>query len=360
MQHRKEINDQLLRWIKAKVKTEYPQDISLVCVYGSAVNGTMNAKSDLDCYFLPKTERGYELATTFILEGVGYDIYPVSWQRLEDIANLRSGMQPLVGDAQILYCATEEDAMRFAALREMLRQNLQSQSYTREMTGERCREAASLLAALEISEQLPLARKLAGRLIVTLADAIALYHRDYFHFGLKRQYADLLSGIPGIPEHLARGYRNVIEGESVPEVIHRAKIFFTEVCNHIGIAPVPPPVRPMAPIEAATPNGPALAALYQEICSTFNKIYVCRETGDSVLAFLSAVTLQWDLDDALSLGCPRYDLLSAYHPQALHRLADTARQIEQNLIRCILDNGGTLRSYSCFADFTSANPPYIS
>lgn len=62
----KAINEKLVVWIEEKVKREYAEDISLVLLYGSFINGTANPKSDIDCYFIPRTERGYELAKTFI------------------------------------------------------------------------------------------------------------------------------------------------------------------------------------------------------------------------------------------------------------------------------------------------------
>jgi len=32
-------------------------------------------------YFVPATKRGEELAETFIIDGVGHDMYPRSWER---------------------------------------------------------------------------------------------------------------------------------------------------------------------------------------------------------------------------------------------------------------------------------------
>lgn len=43
-----------------KAKIEYADDISLVLLYGWYMNGTANSHSDVDCYFIPKTERGYK------------------------------------------------------------------------------------------------------------------------------------------------------------------------------------------------------------------------------------------------------------------------------------------------------------
>ena len=74
MNKRKEINDKVVEWITNKVKTEYADDISLVLLYGSYINGTANSKSDVDCYYIPKTERGYNLGIGFIIDGVGYDL----------------------------------------------------------------------------------------------------------------------------------------------------------------------------------------------------------------------------------------------------------------------------------------------
>ena len=68
--------DRLVQWLEQTVKRDYAGKVALVCLYGSHINGTANEQSDVDCYFVPKTEAGMTLARTFLLEGVGYDIYP--------------------------------------------------------------------------------------------------------------------------------------------------------------------------------------------------------------------------------------------------------------------------------------------
>lgn len=89
MTKRKEINDKVIEWIMNRVKTEYADDISLVLLYGSYINGTANSKSDVDCYYIPKTERGYDLGTGFTIDGVGYDLFPISWERITRISDLQ-------------------------------------------------------------------------------------------------------------------------------------------------------------------------------------------------------------------------------------------------------------------------------
>ena len=112
---------EFLNYAKNKVKTEYADDISLVLIYGSYINGTANSKSDVDCYYIPKTERGYRLGVGFIIDGVGYDVFPISWERVERIADLEESLSPLVGDAEIVYCNSESDEKQFVVL---LRSNM--------------------------------------------------------------------------------------------------------------------------------------------------------------------------------------------------------------------------------------------
>ena len=91
-------------------------------------------------------------------------------------------------------------------------------------------------------------------------------------------------------------------------------------------------------------DGMQLAGLYEEISSTFNKIYVCCEAGNAVLAFLSAVCLQRELDEV-----GEYDLLEAFDHRALGRLA--ARKIEAEFVGLIEENGGRIRRYGSFEEF---------
>ena len=69
----------------------------------------------------------------------------------------------------------------------------------------------------------------------------------------------------------------------------------------------------IAPAAAVRPAYAALAGLYEELCSPFNKIYVCAQTGDAVLSVFSAVCLQKELPPASAeQGSQASDILGAY------------------------------------------------
>ena len=188
MTKRKEINDKVVEWIIHKVKTEYAEDVSLVLLYGSYINGTANGKSDVDCYYIPKTEQGYNLGIGFIIDGVGYDLFPISWERVAGIADLQECLLPLVGDVQVIYCGELCDLERFKEIQSKLHSNLADNEYVKEIARKRCEDANRLCEQMKLSDSLPEVRKIAGHVIMMLADAVAIYNHDYYHFGLKKQY----------------------------------------------------------------------------------------------------------------------------------------------------------------------------
>ena len=59
-----------------------------------------------------------------MIAGVGYDIFPIDWERVRNIGNLEEGLLPLVGDVKVLYSASEENLGRFRGLQVQMKDNL--------------------------------------------------------------------------------------------------------------------------------------------------------------------------------------------------------------------------------------------
>lgn len=354
MTNRKEINDKIIAWIINKVKTEFADDISLVLVYGSYINGTANSKSDVDCYYIPKTDRGYQLAVDFIIDGVGYDIFPMSWERVSEIAELRESLTPLVGDAQIIYYNDTSDLQRFKDLQIRLKSNLLDEKYVREIAVKRCEAANEMCAFMSVSHDASEIRKIAGNMIMTLADAVAVYNHDYYHFGLKKQFEDLQNNFPNIPRTIVNGYKNVVEAINIKDVVAHTKKMFKDVCDYLNITCVTQEISEKKGFTEDKLDVSWLSGLYEEISSTFNKIYVCCENGNYILAFLSAVCLQRELDDAREAGCPEYDLVSDFNYMELYKLSAKTQEIESNLVQLITENGGHIKKYDSYEEFERA------
>lgn len=355
MTRRKEINDKVIEWIVNKVKSEYADDVSLVLLYGSYINGTANSKSDVDCYFIPKTERGYNLGIGFIIDGVGYDLFPMSWDRITRIADLQECLLPLVGDVRVIYCGDSRDLERFKGIQSKLHGNLVNDEYVKDIAQKKCEDANRMCEQLKLGGSLSEIRKIAGHVIMTLADAVAIYNHDYFHFGLKKQYENLASNFPGIPQSITIGYKKVITSSNENDIIDNTVKLLKNVCDYMQItveAPVNMITNEVADVVEV--NVSWLVGLYEEISSTFCKIYVCCESGNYILAFLSAVCLQRELDDAKEAGSPPYDLLSYFDYRKLDKFAERTRMIEIDFVKLITNCGGNIKSYDNWEAFVQA------
>jgi hypothetical protein len=124
----KESKNKLTEWVINKIKNEYADDVALlVAVEGVSVNG--DGHGEPFDYFVPATERGNELSQTFIIDGVGNDLYPRSWERTRRTADLEDLATLCLGNAKILYSRSKEDEEKFEKLRERLFENLANDGF---------------------------------------------------------------------------------------------------------------------------------------------------------------------------------------------------------------------------------------
>ena len=81
-----------------------------------------------------------------------------------------------------------EELKRFQRLQAKMKHNLADRQVSQAAARKRAEAAYKLYQ--DICKPNPLAeiRKLAGHIIMQLADAVAIYNHDYFHRGLKMQF----------------------------------------------------------------------------------------------------------------------------------------------------------------------------
>lgn len=103
----------------------FPEDIAIVACYGSYVTGVPTNVSDIDFYFIPSTPRGYQMSYQFIVDRIGYDLWPVSWERAERMANFDELLVSLIADARAVYYRNSEDMDRFNSLKHKVRELMQ-------------------------------------------------------------------------------------------------------------------------------------------------------------------------------------------------------------------------------------------
>lgn len=342
-------NDMIVDWVVKKIQKEYKDDVSLLLTYGSYENGTANPLSDVDFYFIPKTKNAYKLCKTFIVEGVGFDLFPMSWERVEGLAELNECLTPCLGNVKVLYCNSEEDKMRFQNLQNILKKNLNNKAFMLHKGYNQLEKAMNLYKTMLFEEDICELRTLSGYIVMTLSDAVAYANQTYFNRGLKKQIEDL-KNMESTPEDFVFLYESVINANSELEIKQCCHKIIKNTKNFLNRKTEKPKE------EEKKANYESLAELYKEIVSTWNKIYICCDSGDSVLAYISGTCLQNELNEAsMENGLDKFNLMDAYNSKHLEKFKERAVELQKKFVKIIEGNGVNIEKYDTVEEFIKNN-----
>ncbi len=352
-------NDKVVKYVLEKINKEFKEDIELLVCYGSYVNGTENEMSDVDMYFIPRNNSGYELGETFILDGIGFDIFGMSWERVEGIADFKEHLSPLVGDVKIIYNHSKNSLENFEKLQDKLKNNLADYEFMQSCAILKIKNAVQIYNKMGQVSNIDEVRESAGYIQMAIADAIAYMNQTYFHKGLKKQYEDLV-GIINKPSKLIELYNCIyVEeyGNNIREYCYeiiKSTIDFFELNKFIELKKDTVVICD-SEFESANEirrsiDYKEVALWYEELISTFNKIYVCANEGNYRFAFTTASMLQNSLKNESGLYLENVDLLSHYVFDDLQKLAVATKEIERTCVTLIEENKGQIRRVNSVED----------
>lgn len=342
-------NDIIVEWAVKKIEKEYKDDVSLFLTYGSYENGTANPLSDVDFYFIPKTEHAYDLCKTFIVEGIGFDLFPMSWERVEGLAELNECLTPCVANVKVLYCNSEEDKMKFEELQNRLKKNLNNKEFMLDKASKNMEIGMNFYQTVLFEEDICELRTLAGEIAMCLSDVVAYTNQTYFSRGLKKQIEDL-KNMESTPDDFVLLYESLIKANSEQEIKKNCYKMIKNTRNFLNNK------TEKSNEEKKKANYENLAELYQEIVSTWNKIYVCCDSKDIVLAYISGTCLQDTLNMATrENGLNKFDLMSAYNSKYLEQFKERAMELQKEFVKIIKENGVSIEEYNTVEEFIKKN-----
>lgn len=209
-------NNKLLNWAIGKIEKEYKDDVCLLIG-----NDHLQHEPDADGvyldYFIPANEKAYNLGKTFIIDGIGYDLYPRSWERIESMANLDDYNPTLLGYAQILYYRNEEDKNHFLAMQDKLKENLKTPTFMFKKALEKLSVAMEIYQTMMFEDAPYKVRMAAGFIADYLSVAVACINQTYFKYSQINQMTEL-SAMTDIPENFTQYYQAIIHADSVDEL----------------------------------------------------------------------------------------------------------------------------------------------
>ncbi|MDO9332989.1 MAG: hypothetical protein Q7T57_00495 [Dehalococcoidales bacterium] len=341
-------NESLVDWAINKIETEYKDDVCLLIEHK-----TLKLEKDLDkaplSFFIPASEHAYGLAKTFIIDGIGYDLFPMSWQRIEGLAELKENITSCLGDAKILYYRNEEEKRRFLKLQTKLQDNLQNPKYMLNKALEKLNIAMEIYQTMMFEDTLYKVRKASGYIADFLSVAVASANLTYFKNGQTNQISDLLA-MPGIPKDFTKLYEAIVKAGSSEEL---KKLCYEMIYNTRRFLSAK---KVKSEKDNYNQNFKELASWYEELSYTWRRVYHWCDEKDAVRGFMWGCFLQSELDIVREeFGLSELDLLGAFDAHDLTAYRKQAETLEKQIVSAIEKHGVVIDAYDSIEDFLKKN-----
>ncbi len=339
---------ELTNWAITQIQYKYKDDVALlIAISGHSLEDDCHG----ECfdYFVPANENGNMLAKTFIIDGVGHDLYPRSWERIRNMAEFNDDFTYGLGDAKILYYRSEEDKNRFVAMQQMLKANLQDKDFMLKKAFEKLDASMEIYRTMMFEDLLYKVRMAAGFIAHYLSIAVACINGTYFKQRLDLETVELAQ-MKETPENFITYYEAIVKAKSVEELKNLSHEIISTTRKFIAAH------KPPKPEKSITPNYEYLADWYEEGSLTWRRIYHHCDNGNYWRVFPDAINLQNELNVIKEeFGLSEMDLLGSFDTENLSAFKKRAKELEQYIISEIENHGVTINKYDTLEQFLSKN-----
>ena len=346
----KNIDKELVEWAINKIQTEYKEDVSLLIGQVGGGKIPTDEQNMVFDFFVPATERGNQLTRTFIIEDMGYDLYPISWERLGRIANIEEPRMIFAfAKGEVIYAKSQEEKLRFEDLKTEMLLKLRDKTFNMPKSLEFLETAQEIFQTMLFEENLCNIRKAAGGVCSYLMNSIAMVNGTY----LKNGYMNLTNELHNMKDYPCEFEQTFTEmlsenkvdaiKKKVYELISMTRKFLMK--NMI--------VEEKKDFE---PNFEDLVMWYQEMRYTFRRVAYFTGINSAEDSYLSGCYLQIEFDAVQEdFNLKKMDLLSAFDKDDLRGFAKKAEEIEAYLVKTIEESNVHQNRYSSFEEFVSDN-----
>ncbi len=349
---------ELTNWVISRIENEYKDDIALlIALHGHTTDDDQHGVC-FD-YFVPATERGNELSETFIIDGVGHDLYPRSWERLEESVNLND--MPIVLDgAEILYARSKEDEERFLNLKKRMFDNLNDAKFVYGKALEYMDEALEIYRTLIFEELSYRIMAEAGYIHLFLSKAVAVMNHTYAEEPIMSEKQALNSNAESRIYHcpamkqVPKGFFENAEKlmrEKNPDEIKKVILDLLNTTRKFILDRNPDNQEK----ELSNADFSSLASWYQELSLTWRRIRYFADNNMAEEAYCDAGYLQQELFYiAQEFGVEEMNLFDSYDPDDLGSLKACADELEHKILSILRDHQTPVNSYESVDAFLKA------
>lgn len=342
---KKLIVDTLLK----KIEKKYKNDISLVVCYGSYITGATYQSSDIDFYFIPKTDKGYEMNSQFIIENIGYDFWPVSWERAERIANFEEPLTSIIADGAVIYYGDTNDRSRFDLLKQKIiaSTNPEDKALLLNRSEKTLIEAKALFYDMDKKgNDYEAVSSHCVKIMGLLLNVMALINSTY----IKKAVYNIEHEIKTY-SYLPQGYLELfqlaIRSRTPKEIRNAVKNMISDVDVLVQ--------KIKAGIDDGEVPNDTFKGFYEELKSAYNKLIHSCNTKDYVTAFFTAHLIDSEIKSILGERYKEYNypnLLIITDGEAYYdRLIECANQHEAALVHMLKTLKIDISSYVSIDEF---------
>jgi hypothetical protein len=323
-----------------KIKKDYKGDIAIVALCGSYIYNDTHQKSDLDFYFIPKTDRGYEMSQCFILNDIGFDFWGMSWERAESLANYNETNTSIISKAKIIYYDSQEDLAQFDALRNIGRL-IPKEDFLLKATKqvEVCQD--HYFKMLESADNFSLVKQNGISVLYYAAYSISLLNQSYIERGGRNLLNEVLS-MPLYPDDFQNMYLKIIRSDNIDEMLISAETVILNLRSLIQ--------KQREPVSSSITQG-----YYEEIKSIYNKLLHECETDNQQGIMLAIARLDRDVSQLLHEAGYSYsqfpDLFSISKQRNNNVLIQAIQSHEKMFIETLNANGVPIICYRNLDEF---------
>ncbi|GGD84394.1 nucleotidyltransferase domain-containing protein [Paenibacillus nasutitermitis] len=348
------------------VRARYSEDIALVAYYGSYAQGTATSRSDLDFFFIPATPKGYNASIQFVLNGISFDFWPISWERAERMAAFQEQNVSIIADCILLYVRSDEDRARFLKLRDTIADMPRQGLTLAERSEAQLREAYVHLYKMNRTgnlEDITFFRTEAHGVLTKVLYALALLNRTYFTKGWGKNTEQILN-FQLKPARLETLLNTIMYAQAGQEI--------REACEQLTADTLELLMKQKEAYASAPSYPDRMKGFYEEVKGILDKIVTASEKNDYPSAFFWAAGAQdeiarflyyaekgcWPvtLDPSLAYQAIYYqagfpNLLPLLDPGNLIPLQEAVERLDALLKRHLLEQGVVIHSFENLTQF---------
>lgn len=335
--------NKILEIIIQSIEKNFLNDISILTCYGSYVTGEYTKYSDIDFFFIPKTDKGYNLSYQFIINDIGYDLFPLSWDRVNKIANLEEQIMSIIMDGKVLYYSSEQDLEKYENVKKTILHNLINKDYVSEKIRKLIADAKSMFFDLN-QQNNDTNKSLVYSILENLLFALALLNGKYLLKGIKNIEKEV-QRFSIIPEDFLNNYNELIKFEDRT----KGKVILFEMINSISILSI-------ADIEKKKekPNPNDLNGFYEEFKSIYNKFIQACESENYAMAVYSSFIIDKETNNLLKqfVKIDYFpEMINYIYKKNYQQLIELCKKHEKLLLELLAINNITINEFSDYVVF---------